>query len=539
MGVETILRASRLTATPAMTDDNQLSFNLPSVSRKKVTAAFDGGRLSSDSGVMLLALADRRRAVADTLAALIADHRDPSHITHTVADVLRARMLAIGCGYPDGNDFDRLRFDPAFKLACGRLPDSGGDLCSQPTISRWENAPTLREIIRLTYALVDIWCRSYPKPPRSVVLDIDDTVDVVHGHQQLAQWNAHYDERCFLPIHVYDAATGAPVTVILRPGKTPSGVEVRKLLSRLSGRIRRHWPNTHITIRGDGHYGREEAMTWCENYGIDYIFGLSGNVVLDRLVDAAVDDIRVRRAVNQAEVLRGFAETRYAAKSWDKERRVVARIEASASHADDMLRRGIDIRYVVTSLQGSDAEHIYETIYCARGQAENLIKQHKAQLSSDRTSCRSPLANQMRLILHTGAYWLLLDLRAAIPSWNPLRHTEFATVRLLDISMLDSGSITPKRSDFAVTSILERIAVVLRPLAQQKNLQFDYSETDVVVNSDPALLERIVENLASNAIRYTTEGGIAIRVERIEDDVRISVVDTGIGIPDEALGSLQ
>ena len=314
-------------------------------------------------------------------------------------------MLAIGCGYPDGNDFDRLRFDPAFKLACGRLPDSGGDLCSQPTISRWENAPTLREIIRLTYALVDIWCRSYPKPPRSVVLDIDDTVDVVHGHQQLAQWNAHYDERCFLPIHVYDAATGAPVTVILRPGKTPSGVEVRKLLSRLIGRIRRHWPSTRITIRGDGHYGREEAMTWCENYGIDYIFGLSGNVVLDRLVDAAADDIRVRRAVNQAEVLRGFAETRYAAKSWDKERRVVARIEASASHADDMLRRGIDIRYVVTSLQGSDAGHIYETIYCARGQAENLIKQHKAQLSI--RSHQLPLAPGQPDAAHL-AHWCLL-----------------------------------------------------------------------------------------------------------------------------------
>jgi hypothetical protein len=136
MGVKTTLRASRLTATPAMIDDSQLSFSLPSVLRKKVTAAFDGGRLSSDSGVMLLALADRRRRVADTLAALIADHRDPAHITHTVADVLRARMLAIGCGYPDGNDFDRLRFDPAFKLACGRLPETGADLCSQPTISR-------------------------------------------------------------------------------------------------------------------------------------------------------------------------------------------------------------------------------------------------------------------------------------------------------------------------------------------------------------------------------------------------------------------
>ena len=139
------------------------------------------------------------------------------------------------------------------------------------------------------------------------------------------------------------------------------------VLARRRRGIRRHWPNTRITIRGDSHYGREEAMTWCETYGIDYIFGLSGNVVLDRLVEAAADDIRVRRAESQAEVLRGFAETRYAAKSWDKERRVVARIEASASHADDMLRRGIDIRYVVTSLQGGDAEHIYATVYCARG----------------------------------------------------------------------------------------------------------------------------------------------------------------------------
>src|SRR5437764_8305217 len=238
VGVEAILRASRLTATPAMTDDNQLSFNLPSVSRKKVRAAFDGGRLSSDSGVMLLALADRRRAVADTLAALIADHRDPSHITHTIADVLRARMLAIGCGYPDGNDFDRLRFDPAFKLACNRLPDSGGDLCSQPTVSRWENAPSLREVVRMTYAMIDLYCASYARPPAAVTLDIDDTPDIVHGHQQLSLFNSHYGERCFLPMHVYDTATGRPVTVLLRPGKTPSGAEIRGHLRHLVRRIR-------------------------------------------------------------------------------------------------------------------------------------------------------------------------------------------------------------------------------------------------------------------------------------------------------------
>jgi hypothetical protein len=310
MGVEAIRCAPSAGATPAMTDDRPLAFTLPAVSRKKVTAAFDGGRLSSDSGAVLLGLAERRRGLAQTFAALIADPRDPAHITHTVADVLRSRMLAIACGYPDGNDFNFLRSDPAFKLACGRLPDTGSNLCSQPTISRWENAPTLRETIRLSYALIDIWCGSYTKPPASVVLDIDDTPDIVHGHQEMAVWNAHYDERCFLPIHVYDTATGRPVAVILRPGKTPSGKEIRAWLRRLIKRIRQHWPKTRITIRGDGHYGREEAMTWCEANGVDYIFGLSGNTVLDRLVDSAADDIRVRRAEGQLAILRGFSETR-------------------------------------------------------------------------------------------------------------------------------------------------------------------------------------------------------------------------------------
>src|SRR5271166_3941285 len=270
MGVETTLRTPNRPATPAMTDDSPLTFCLPAVSRKKVTAAFDGGRLSSDSGVILLSLAGRRRAIARTLAALIDDPRDPAHITHTVEDVLSARMLAIACGYPDGNDFHFLRSDPAFKLACGRLPDTGADLCSQATVSRWENAPTLKEIVRLTYALIDIWCKSYRKPPASVVLDIDDTLDIVHGHQKLAEWNAHYDERCFLPIHIYDTATGRPVAVILRPGKTPSGKEVRGWLRRLMRRIRQHWPNTRITIRGDSHYGRWSVRSMGRHAGLSH-----------------------------------------------------------------------------------------------------------------------------------------------------------------------------------------------------------------------------------------------------------------------------
>jgi hypothetical protein len=398
------------------------SFSLPSVRRKKVTAAFDGGRITSDGGVLLLSAIENRIGIADRLAPLISDRRNPLLVTHRVADILRARMLAIACGYEDADDLDYLRTDPGFKLACGRLPDSGADLCSQPTVSRWENAPDLRAVIRMTYAMVDLYCASYARPPHAVTLDIDDTVDVVHGRQQLSLFNAHYDERCFLPIHVYDTATSRPVAMLLRPGTTPSGSEVRNHLRRLVRRIRRHWPDTRLTIRGDGHYGRPEVMAWCEDNGIDYILGLSGNKVLDRLVEPVADAVRVHRAQTQAAAFRRCTETRYGAKSWHRERRVAARIEATP--------KGLDIRYVVTNIARGTAEWLYETLYCARGQAENLIKRHKTQLASDRTSCRSPRANQVRIILHTAAYWLMLKLRDAIPRPQPLATAEFTTLRL-------------------------------------------------------------------------------------------------------------
>ena len=431
-----------------MFDDTFLPFSFPAVARKKVTAAFDGGRLTSDGGVMLVAAAERRLRIADRLAGLITDRRNPLLITHRVADILRARMLAIACGYEDADDLDYLRTDPGFKLACGRLPDSGNDLCSQPTMSRWENMPSRREVIRLSYAMVDLYCASYPRPPRAVTLDIDDTVDVVHGYQQLSLFNAHYDERCFQPIHVYDTATSRPVAFLLRPGKTPSGVEIRSHLRRLIRRIRQHWPHTRITIRGDSHYGRPEVMAWCEAHDINYILGLAGNKLVRRLFDAAADDVCVRRAeAPKGSVMelavRRFAEAHYGAKSWGCTRRVAARIEASTM--------GLDIRYVVTNLKAGSAEWLYDTLYCARGQAENLIKLHKSQLASDRTSCRSPLANQFRLILHTAAYWLMLTVRDAIPQAAKLAGCEFTTLRmrLIKIAARITETATRVRIAFA------------------------------------------------------------------------------------------
>src|ERR1700751_2321744 len=258
-----------------MTDDRLLPFAFPAVHSKKITAAFDGGRITSNGGVMVVAAAERKLGLAAKLAAVISDRRDPLRVVHLLPDILRARIFAIACGYEDADDLDWLRSDPAFKLACGHLPDSGHDLCSQPTMSRCENAPSLREVIRLMRAMVAVYCANYDRPPATVTLDIDDTLDVVHGHQQLSMFNAHYDERCFLPIHIYDTATSRPVAVLLRPGKTPSGQEIRGHLRRLLRAIREHWPHTHVTIRGDSHYARPEVMEWCDENGIDFVFGFA------------------------------------------------------------------------------------------------------------------------------------------------------------------------------------------------------------------------------------------------------------------------
>ena len=355
-----------------MTDNTILPFSFPAVARKKVTADFDGGRLTSDGGVMLLAMAERRLGIAQRLARCFPDARDPARITHTLADMIRARVFAIACGYEDTNDLEYLRKDPAFKLACGRLPDSGVDLCSQPTLSRLENAPSLKDAIRLTYALVDQWIASYEREPASVILDIDDTCDVAHGHQQLSLFNAHYDERCFLPIHVYDTERSRPVAFVLRPGKTPGGIEVRAHLRRLVRHIRKRWTKTRITFRGDGHYARPEAMQWCEDNGVDYVFGLPGSKLLLKKVDEAADAVRTERARLGKDVVRDYAQTRHRAKSWNRERRAVARIEATTL--------GLDVRFVVTNLEHGSPEWMYDSLYCARGQMENLIKLHKTHV---------------------------------------------------------------------------------------------------------------------------------------------------------------
>jgi hypothetical protein len=412
-----------------MTDTIPLPFDLPSVQRKKLTVDFAGGNQSSDAGLLLLRQAERKLGVCRRLAAAMPDRRDASRICHDMFEMVMARVAAIACGHKDAIDLDRLRHDPLMKLAVGRCPDSGAPLASQSTISRLENAPSKTEAARLTAALVD-QAGTTVRPRQQEILDIDDTFCAAHGGQQLAFWNAHHDERGFASMHIYHVASGTPIVTILRPARTPKGTEVRTVIKHVTKRLRRHWPKTRIVWRGDSHYGRVEAMEWAEDNDADYIFGLAGNSVLDAFVAEAATYLRFHHALSRKPKLRTFASFMYQAGSWKRPRKVVARLECLLQPVagETGTCQEVDIRYVVTSLKGS-AQHLYENVYCQRGQMENLIKLHKTQLASDRMSCHSATANQVRLVLHTAAFWLMHGVRAAIPKTSPLARCEFATIR--------------------------------------------------------------------------------------------------------------
>jgi Transposase DDE domain group 1 len=241
--------------------------------------------------------------------------------------------------------------------------------------------------------------------------------------------------------------------VILRPGKTPDGAEVALVLRHVIRAIRKRWPKVDILVRGDSHYGRPEAMAWCERNRVGYVFGLAGNKVLLRRVAGLAEEAALERVEGGAAKVRRFGEFAYAAKTWGVERRVIARIEASD--------RGADSRFVVTNLAGTP-RWLYEVVYCARGQAENLIKAHKLHLASDRTSCTKAAANQFRLVLHTAAYWLLHTLRGLAPKASFWRDAQFDTIRLVLIKV--AGRVTELATRIKValpSSYPERDSLIL------------------------------------------------------------------------------
>jgi hypothetical protein len=394
---------------------------LSPIAGKPIIARFDGGALSSDGGLLALREVEARLGVAERLAGCIDDPRAPDRIQHSLADMLRFRLLMIAAGYEDGNDAGSLRHDPLFKLANGRLPDAAA-LCSQPTLSRMENTPGPRALVRMARAMVALYCACFRQVPRRITLDIDDTFDAVHGGQQLRLFNAYYDEYGFQPIVVFDGE-GRPVAAMLRPARRPTGAEARNVLRRLVREIRSHWPRVEILIRADSHYCAPAVLDFCRAERVDFLLGVASTTTLRRHVQTLeASTARRHTSAQGGDKLRRYKEFHDGAASWTRVERIIARVEAGP--------QGIDTRFVVTNLTAGTARTIYENIYCRRGQAENHIKAWKRHLAADRTSCCRAAANQFRLMLHTGAYWLLWSLRSLMPKRSIWRVAQFDTLRL-------------------------------------------------------------------------------------------------------------
>jgi hypothetical protein len=404
---------------PVTAEATPLLPGLSPVCGRPIVARFDSPHMSSDGGLLALREVELRLGIAHRLAACISDPRAPGRVLHGIDEIIRTRMLMIAAGYEDGNDADTLRADPMFKLAMGRLPDDA-DLCSQPTISRFENLPDARALLRIGRAMIDHYCESFRRVPERIVLDIDDTFDAVHGGQQLRLFNAHYDEYGFQPIVAFDGE-GRMIAAVLRPACRPTGVQIVKWLRRLIGGVRQNWPRVQILLRADSHYCTPEVLRFCRAQKLDYVLGVAPTSTLRKHNTALEQSTVARASKTNGEKLRRFNEFYDAAASWDRVERIIARVEAGP--------QGADTRFIATSLR-SRGRVVYEKIYCARGQAENHIKSWKTHLAADRTSCCRAAANQMRLFLHVAAYWLMWSLRALMPRRSFWRAAQFDTLRL-------------------------------------------------------------------------------------------------------------
>jgi hypothetical protein len=405
-----------------MTECNGLPLLFASLGRKKVMADFQGGDLTSDGGLPLLREVDRRLGLIDALNAAIYDPRFQPLVVHEQRTLLAQRILALAAGYEDLNDHQTLRQDTLLqtltdrRLKVGQKEDD--PLSSPPTLCRLENRITRGDLVRLAEVLVEQFVASHATPPAELVLDFDATDDAVHGQQEGRFFHGYYDHYCFLPLYV---TCGQQLLVAyLRPSNIDASLHSRAILKLLVKRFRQVWPNVKIIFRADSGFCRWRMMRWCDRHGVDYILGLAKNPRLKRLARRSTITARWeyrRTGLKQ----RLFEEFDYAAETWDRARRVLAKAE----HGN----QGENPRFVVTSLAG-DAQDLYDKLYCQRGEAENRIKEQQLGLFADRTSCHAFLANQFRVLLSAAAYVLVETLRRVGLAGTELAAAQVTTIRL-------------------------------------------------------------------------------------------------------------
>jgi len=396
-----------------MTECNQAEFAFPSCKSRKVTADFTGGNISSIGGVMLLKRADRQLGLIASSARCIPDLRRQASVTHSVRHMLAQRVFAIACGEEDLNDHDELRNDIALQTAVG----CDEQLASPSTLCRLENQVQRAAAVAINAIFVEQFIASHAVAPKQIILDFDATDDAVHGGQEGRFFHGCYDHYCFLPLYVFCGSQ--LLCAYLRPSRIDGAKHAWAILALLVKRIRQSWPEVKIIFRGDSGFCRWRMLRWCDAHGVDYIAGLAKNPRLKAIGAGLME--QAEAAYNETGMKqRLFGTFSYAAKTWDRERRVIIKAEHSSM--------GSNPRFIVTSREG-DPQELYDEGYCARGNMENRIKEQQLDLYADRTSCHKWWANQFRLLLSSLAYILFEHIRRIALQNTRLARATRATIR--------------------------------------------------------------------------------------------------------------
>lgn len=397
-----------------MTKCYQRTFEFPRVNRRVVEANFNGGDITSDGGVLLLRQADRLLGLSEAMTQALTDQRRQASCDHDLTSLLRQRLYAIALGYEDLNDHEGLRQDVALQTAVER----DHYLASASTLCRFENRADRETAWRLHEVLVDQFIASFKRAPKKLILDFDATDDPVHGEQDGRFFHGFYRHYCFLPLYVF---CGHQLLVsYLRPSNIDGAKHSWAVLSLLVKRLRRTWPTVKIIFRGDGGFCRWKMLRWCDRHEVGYIVGLAKNKRLNRFT-ASLQEQAAASFIASGHKVRWFTDLRYSARSWDRARRVIAKIEYS--------EHGVNPRYVVTNLDG-EAKSLYDKVYCARGDMENRIKECQLDMFADRTSCQHWWPNQFRLLLSSLAYTLIEAIRRIALKGTELASAYVGTIRL-------------------------------------------------------------------------------------------------------------
>lgn len=425
------------------TQCSQISFPFQSLVSREVVARFNGGTITSDAGGLLLREVEARTGILARFAACFDDRRDPELIEFTVEELVKQRVFALCLGYEDLNDHDQLRRDPLLATLVGRADPTGQDridprdrgcpLAGKSTLNRLELTPAgareksrYKKIAarhnRIEEFFLDTYIRLQPEPPAEVVLDFDATDVRLHGQQLGRFFHGYYGDYCYLPLFVF--CGDHLLCAKLRPSDIDAAAGALKVLQQIVAKLRAEWPNVKIIVRGDSGFCRDNLMTWCEENGVDYLFGLAKNKRLLQAIGKEMVEAQTLFEQTGA-AARVFAETTYRTRdSWSRARRVVGKAEH--------LAKGANPRFVVTTLHRAEvpAQTLYEKKYCGRGEMENRIKEQKRFAFAERLSCATLRANQLRLWLSAMAYVMMNALREHGLRETPLASAQGDTLRV-------------------------------------------------------------------------------------------------------------